>query len=88
MIAAQHLRNVTLEMARVVLLAARMKTTTTKKLSLDLETVRTLTGAALENIVGGRAHGIVSTDTPSGCFDAPSVCVACPDVPTLELRQR
>ncbi len=44
-----------------------MKTIGTKKLNLDLQTVRTLT-AELDTVVGGRGFGIVSTDTPSVCF--------------------
>jgi hypothetical protein len=41
-----------------------------KKLSLNLQTLRTLSGSALDNAVGGagKPMGIVSTDTPSRCF--------------------
>jgi len=39
-----------------------------KKLSLNLQTLRTLSGSALDGAVGGRDQGIVSTDTPSVCF--------------------
>jgi hypothetical protein len=41
-----------------------------KKLSLNLQTLLTLSGSALDNAVGGvaRPMGIVSTDTPSACF--------------------
>lgn len=45
-----------------------MKTKSIKKLSLDIQTVRPLDGAALDNIVGGVRQGIISTDTPSNCF--------------------
>jgi hypothetical protein len=41
---------------------------TKKKLSLNVQTLRTLSGSALDGAVGGRGFGIVSTDTPSRCF--------------------
>jgi hypothetical protein len=46
-----------------------MKNKTTKKLNLNLETLQTLTNAALDHAVGGVGMGIVSTDTPSVCFE-------------------
>jgi hypothetical protein len=55
-----------------------------KKLSLNVQTLRTLSGSALDNAVGGRAQGIVSTDTPSVCFKCdptpfrPSLVGNCP----------
>lgn len=48
--------------------AGIMKTISTKKLSLNLQTLRTLSGDALDLAVGGQAQGIISTDTPSVCF--------------------
>jgi hypothetical protein len=52
-----------------------------KKLTLNVQTLRTLTGSTLDNAVGGRAQGIVSTDTPSVCFKCtfkPSLVGNCP----------
>ena len=44
-----------------------MKTSNTKKLTLDVQTVRVLQDETLDQIAGGRRMGIVSTDSPSGC---------------------
>lgn len=46
-----------------------MKTVAAKKLNLTLETLRTLNTDDLDRAVGGVAKGIVSTDTPSFCFE-------------------
>src|SRR5262249_46514464 len=48
-----------------------MKTISTKKLNLDLQTIRSLTGDTLSNVIGGQRQNIVSTDTPSACFACP-----------------
>jgi len=45
-----------------------------KSLRLSVETLRTLTANDTAGVIGGRRQGIVSTDTPSGCF-------ACPERP-------
>ena len=59
----------TRSVARLLLLRRAMKTNSNKKLTLDLETVRTLTDETMARIIGGQKMPIVSTDTPSVCFD-------------------
>ena len=58
-----------------------MKTIPSRKLTLDTETLRTLTGDKLGQVVGGQAEGIISTDTPSFCIKDAPLCHKSPKRP-------